>query len=255
MMMPHGHRLGLLLGGRFGLGLPVEAGVESPGKLRNFIRDRTAAPQRGDGVGPVVAAREPEREGGAHAAFGGLFGRGLGRGFAGRVLRGGARGLGGVEQRQETRPVAGDDLGQHLLARPRAGLDHAVEPREHREAEARVHALAADEAAVVLAHDRAAFLIAPDRAVEQFVGEALARDEDRGAPADAEGRALCPLAQLIGGGGGHLHMHGGDLDRSAVGEMFEEAALERRGPVVAAGCGDVGGVWGLVFHRVAPVVG
>jgi hypothetical protein len=36
--------------------------------------------------------------------------------------------------------------------------------------------------------------------------------------------------------------------------MFEELALERRGPVIAGGGGELRGVVREVFHRVAPVV-
>src|SRR3546814_11139438 len=80
------------------------------------------------------------------------------------VVRGGR----GVEERQEARPVAGDDLREHLFARLRPRFGHAVEPCEHCEAEPRVEAAALGIAAAVLAHQPGGFLMPPDRAIAQI---------------------------------------------------------------------------------------
>src|SRR3546814_1414623 len=91
------------------------------------MRGRAVLPRLRDRFGAVVAPREPQRERGVVAARFAVDARLDSR---------------GVEQRQEAVPVARDDLRQHVLAGLRAHLDHAVEPREHREAEARVVAAA-----------------------------------------------------------------------------------------------------------------
>src|SRR3546814_8388669 len=86
-----------------------------------------------------------------------------------------------------------------------------------------------------------AFLDPPDRAVEQLVGEPLARDPHRRRPAEPKGGALRFVAELIGGAGRHRHAGGSDLDRSGDREMGEEVALEGGGPEIAGRRGGGGG--------------
>src|SRR3546814_9277249 len=115
------------------------------------MRGRAVLPRLRDRFGAVVAPREPQRERGVVAARFAVDARLDSR---------------GVEQRQEAVPIARDDLRQHVLAGLRAYLDHAVEPREHREAEARVVA-AAVVVMIALAHRGPAliaFLCPPDPA-------------------------------------------------------------------------------------------
>src|SRR3546814_14280471 len=99
-----------------------------------------------------------------------------------------------------------------------AHLDHAGGPREHREAEARVVAAAV---VVMIALARRgpaliAFLDPPDRAVEQLVGEPLARDPHRRRPAEPKGGPLRFVADLIGGAGRHPPPCGRALSPSCV---------------------------------------
>src|SRR3546814_18084152 len=86
-----------------------------------------------------------------------------------------------------------------------------------------------------------AFRDPPDRAVEQLVGEPLARDPHRRRPAEPKGGALRFVAELIGGAGRHRHAGGSDLDRSGDREMGEEVALGGGGPVIAGRRGGGGG--------------
>src|SRR3546814_1006162 len=102
-----------------------------------------------------------------------------------------------------------------------------------REAEPRVETAALGIAAAVLAHQLGGFLMPPDRAIEQLVGEPRPRDQHRRAAAELERRALGPLAKLIDRAGRHAHPLGGELHRPGGGEMLEQLALERGGPVIA----------------------
>lgn len=84
--------------------------------------------------------------------------------------------------------------------------------------------------------------LAVERADHQRLGDHLARDQRRGAPAERERRALGGAAEGVGGGGGQADARAGGVDAVALGDRFEEGALVGGGPaIVAAGLGGVGG--------------
>ena len=243
LVVPDVHRRRLFLGaGRRAIGrdFVVGSGFGFGGNPRNFIRHRAIGPQR-------------ERRG--EAARGGVLCRGPAIGRRLVLRRGGHRGLGGVEQRQEARPVARDDLREHRLARLRARLRHAVEPREHREAEPRVGAAALGKAAAVLAQHLDRLLLPPDRAVEQLVGEPRPRNQHGRRAADAKRRALGPLLQLIDGGRRHADLRRRNLHRPVGGESLQKFALETGCPMVAGGGGEMRGIVRGVVRRFILSVG
>jgi hypothetical protein len=79
------------------------------------------------------------------------------------------------------------------------------------------------------------------RADHQRFGDAVAREQGRGAPPKREGRPLCRTTKGIGGRDRQADAAARDIDAMPLRDRFEKGALRGRGPARGA-ARDIGGI-------------